>query len=355
MRLEERLGPKHLPLPTGPQGDSPVGLLLRRAADRSTRGARTDGRVLALAIEGGGLSGAVSAGMCVILEAAGVIDAVDVIYGTSSGALNGSFTAAGQAAIGSTNYEDTANRRFSNPMRLLVGRPAVDFDLLFDDIIRNRKPYDPTALETGPPFRALGVNLKTRALEVLRDFEDIEDLMAAVRVSCSLPLLSGPPVVYKGVPMADGGLIESMPYRTAQGDGATDVIVLRSRPASYRKEAYPRYMISILKRRAHPALADLVEARPGLYNAEADELETLTRTGVSVVQIVPAEDSPRVSQTERSPTKVRAGLQAGARAAAVALQLPQPELFWQPAVYVGGRQHAVEPDASMRSISALDA
>ena len=45
------------------------------------RGARRDDRVLALAIEGGGLRGAISGGMCVALEAAGLIDAVDVIYG----------------------------------------------------------------------------------------------------------------------------------------------------------------------------------------------------------------------------------------------------------------------------------
>jgi hypothetical protein len=43
----------------------------------------------------------ISAGRCLLLEKAGLVDAVDVIYGTSSGALNGSFTAAGQAALGS--------------------------------------------------------------------------------------------------------------------------------------------------------------------------------------------------------------------------------------------------------------
>ena len=50
------------------------------------------------------MRGVVSAGMCVLLEQAGLIDAIDVIYGVSSGALNGSFTAAGQAALGATNY-----------------------------------------------------------------------------------------------------------------------------------------------------------------------------------------------------------------------------------------------------------
>ncbi len=77
--------------------------MLTRVADGSRRGARSDGALIALAIEGGGSRGVVSAGMCVLLEKVGLIDAVDLIYGTSSGALNGSFTAAGQAALGSTN------------------------------------------------------------------------------------------------------------------------------------------------------------------------------------------------------------------------------------------------------------
>jgi predicted acylesterase/phospholipase RssA len=75
--------------------------MLARILDGSRRGARTDQAVIALAIEAGGSRGVISAGRCLLLEKAGLVDAVDVIYGTSSGALNGSFTAAGQAALGS--------------------------------------------------------------------------------------------------------------------------------------------------------------------------------------------------------------------------------------------------------------
>ena len=45
------------------------------------------------AVEGRGLRGSVSAGMCVALEAAGLIPAFDRIYGCSAGALNGAFAA----------------------------------------------------------------------------------------------------------------------------------------------------------------------------------------------------------------------------------------------------------------------
>ncbi|MGO8907135.1 MAG: hypothetical protein ACLQMH_16180 [Solirubrobacteraceae bacterium] len=41
--------------------------MLTRLAEGSRRGARTDQAVIALAIEGGGWHGVVSAGMCVLL------------------------------------------------------------------------------------------------------------------------------------------------------------------------------------------------------------------------------------------------------------------------------------------------
>jgi predicted acylesterase/phospholipase RssA len=337
MKLHRTLRPADaLPPPPPPPGDAPhpiVDLLLQRLASGYKRESRTDGAVIALAIEGGGLGGAVSAGMCLVLEQAGLIDAVDVIYGTSSGALNGSFTAAGQAALGSTNYLDTANRRFANPLRILWGRTAIDFDLLFDDLIRNRKPYDAEGLAAGPPFRALGVDLETSQPIVLRDFADVEELMLAVRVSCSLPLLSGPPVQYRGRPMADGGLLESMPYRTAFAEGATHVLVLRSRPATYRKEAYPKALVELVRRAGHPALAPLVRERPDHYNTEAEHLQKISTSDPTLLQVAPAANSPKVSQLERSDQVIREGMAAGANAAAQAFGLPAIDLFWQPSAY----------------------
>jgi predicted patatin/cPLA2 family phospholipase len=310
-----------------------INLMLKRARDESRRDARRDGATIALAIEGGGLGGAVSAGMCVFLEQAGLVDAVDVIYGTSSGALNGSFTASGQAALGSTNYLDTANRRFANPMRMAFGRAAIDFDLLFEDLIRNRKPYSEAGLAKGPPFRALGVDLDENELRVLADFADVEELMSAVRVSCALPLLSGDPPIFRGRAMADGGLVESMPYSAARDGGATHVLVLRSRPTTYRKNRYPSAMIAYARRSSHPSIPQLLESRPDRYNEEAAYLEEIGESDPSILQINPLPDTLKVSQLERSTETIRAGMADGARAAAVAFGVQTVDLYWQPEVY----------------------
>lgn len=310
-----------------------IELMLERRVEGSRRGARTDEATVALAIEGGGSCGVISGGMCLLLEKAGMIDAVDVIYGTSSGALNGSFTAAGQAALGATNYLDVASMHFANPLRVFTGRAVIDFDYLFDELIGTRKPYDPVGLATGPAFRALCVDLASSTLVVLGDFLDTRELAIAVRASCSLPLLSDAPTSFRGRPMADGSLIESIPYAAALSGEATHVLVLRSHTAEYRQDPYPRALIEFARRAAHPAVARLMQERPDRYNSEAEYLGTVDGGEPCVLQITPPGGAPRVGNLELSSHAIREGLAVGARVAAAAFGLPPVEVLWQPELY----------------------
>lgn len=85
-------------------------LVATRVLEGSRPGERTDGARVALAIEGGGMAGAVTGGMCVALESWGLVDGFDVIYGSSSGALNASYAALGQARQRVNMYEEVAAR-----------------------------------------------------------------------------------------------------------------------------------------------------------------------------------------------------------------------------------------------------
>lgn len=154
----EVLGPQHVG--THDYKPHPVkDLMIERLASESQRGERDDGFKVALAIEGGGYAGAVSAGMLVVLEQVGFIKTVDEIVGTSTGSLNGASAAAGQAALGSINYTELLDTNFINPWRALGGRKIVNFDRLMGDLIRDRRPIDPDKLASGPAFGAVSVNL----------------------------------------------------------------------------------------------------------------------------------------------------------------------------------------------------
>jgi hypothetical protein len=226
--------------------------------------------VLALAIEGGGMGGAVSAGMCVMLDALGLVQSFDVVYGSSSGALNGLWTAAGQASLGATNYEDAASREFISTLRLLRGRPIVDMRFLFEEIASRVKPFSPDGLAAGPELRVLACSLERREAAVLRDFVSPAETLAAVRASCALPALA-----------------ELLSHRAERYNAAAEELAGRA-------------------------------GEPGL--------------GGRVVQLaVPERDV--VGRLERDRERVLGGQRAGAREVAAALCRDPAELLWRPQAY----------------------
>jgi predicted patatin/cPLA2 family phospholipase len=312
--------------------------VLRIAAERARAGSRPrrrdDPHVLALAIEGGGMGGAVSAGMCVMLEALGLIPSFDVVYGCSSGALNGLWTAAGQAALGATNYEDAASREFISALRLLRGKPIVDLEFLFDQIATHVKPYSVARLADGPEFRAIATAVERREGIVLRDFSSPQETLAAVRASCALPLLGGELPSLRGELLADGGLVEAVPYESALRDGATHVLVLRSRTAAHRKPATNPAALAAVAHQ-HPALREVLRERPDRYNVAAETLSGLAEDpvlGERVLQLAVGEQNV-VGRLERDRAAVVSGLQAGAHEVAGALSRQPAALLWQPLAY----------------------
>ena len=325
------------------QVSSPVlRVILERARAGSRPGARDDGHVVCLAIEGGGMRGAVSAGMSVVLEAAGLVPAFDRIYGVSAGALNGCATATGQAALSATHYQDAATRRIFNPVRPLVGRPAIDLDFLFDDVIRGRKPLAFPALSSGPEFRALATSLDTLSLRVLANFADESELIQAVRASAAIPRLGGKPPLFRGEPMADGGMIEPIPFETAFREGATHVLVLRSRSAPFRKPLRSELSHSVVVR-ADQRLVALVKEHRGEYNRQAAMLERATADEGSsrVLQVAVPDRARLIGRLEANPDRVVDALRFGAEAMGAAVLARRVDLCWQPTVYASARPVAL--------------
>lgn len=313
--------------------ESPVlRLMLRRASEGSLPGRRDDEQLLCLAIEGGGMRGAVSAGMCLVLEAAGLTGAFDRIYGVSAGALNGWGVAAGQAALSASNYRDAVVRHVIRPTGPLRGRPLVDLDLLFDELIAGRRPLSAGPALAAPELRALATSLETMSLRVLRDFADLDELICAVRASAFLPRFAGEPPVFRGEQMADGSLIEPIPFRTAVAEGATHVLVLRSRPAGYRRGAFSE-LGPALAVRDDQRLVDLLRSRHHVYNRQVEELERGRSVhGGHLHQIAVADDARLLAPLQANEERVVETIAHGAQAMGQAVLTRPVGLTWQPVV-----------------------
>ncbi len=304
--------------------------LLQRTRDGSMPGQRVDDHVVCLAIEGGGMRGAVTAGMCLVLEAAGLTQAFDRVYGVSAGALNGWALCAGQAAVGAMHYQDAVAAGVVDLTGPLWGRPLVDFELLFDDLIAARRPLSFERLASGPDLRVLATSLETTSLRVLQRFEDLGEVLAAVRASSFLPRFSGAAPLFRGEHMADGSLLEPIPLASALEEGATHVLVLRSRPADYRKSALSE-LGELLALRGEPALAETLRARQAIYNRQAAELQEHRHPAGTHVHQVAVEGHARlVAPLQASAERVGEALQMGAGAMAGEILARAVDVHWLP-------------------------
>ncbi|TNM41958.1 patatin family protein [Nocardioides albidus] len=216
--------------------------LLRALLDRqhsdSRPGQRDDGLRIALAIEGGGSRAAYSAGMALALDEAGLTGCFDDVYGTSGGALNGAWLLTGEAQrwIRSWAWPEVADAKVTDPRRVLRGGPVVDLGRLVHHVYESITPMDFDAILASPiGFHPIATDARSgRATDLASYVVDRPSLQTALRASSCLPLLAGRPVRLGGRTFVDGGLSEGVPFRTALDQGATHVLVLRTRRSDQR-------------------------------------------------------------------------------------------------------------------------
>ena len=197
----------------------------------SRPGHRDDPYRIALSIEGGGMRGTVSAGMALALHELGVVPAFDAVYGASAGAITGAWllssTPEGLRGWADPDYARTLIRWSA----LLRGRPVVDVRTLIEVIYQTEFPMDfGSVLASEIEYHPLGTDAETGKSTDLRPLIGTPvELRLALRASASLPFLAGPPVELRGQRFYDAGVAESIPFRTPLAQGATHVLILRSR------------------------------------------------------------------------------------------------------------------------------
>src|SRR5947209_12381435 len=139
--------------------EHPVLQILRQRRETGSKpGARDDSAKVALAIEGGGMRGAISAAMCTQLDDAGFSDAFDVVYGGSSGAVNATYFVAQQCWYPlSIYFDDLATNDFVKFSRALSGSSILNLDYVFDQVFRSAKVLDYQAAIESPVSLVISV------------------------------------------------------------------------------------------------------------------------------------------------------------------------------------------------------
>jgi predicted patatin/cPLA2 family phospholipase len=308
-------------------------LLDRRTAAASLPGRRADPHMLALAIEGGGMRGVVSAGMVAAIGALGLTRVFDLVIGVSAGASNGFGLLAGLGTTTARTYLDgCADGRFIDVVRGLRRRgPVMDLDHLLDDLILGPdEERADRARASGVRFAAVATDVQSTQAVTLEGMDSRAAMRAALKASSMVPGIAGERASYAGREYVDGTVAESIPYAAALAVGATHVLVLQTRPFGVdlrRPSRGERLLVGRALRRANPALVGRYAGRPERYLREVEELAERTADGAGppyLATIRPRAGTPPVGHLEQDRATLLAGAIAGVRAVHLALDGREP-------------------------------
>jgi predicted patatin/cPLA2 family phospholipase len=326
---------------TEDQRDHPVVRLIRQRREQGSLPAhRSDGRRVALVIEGGGMRGVVSAGMTAAIEQLGFANAFDEIHGASAGAFNAAFLIAGQASYLTGLYQHGfGNPRFVSVRRVLRGQSLFNMDYVVNEVWRTQRPlHTDRILESAIDLHCTATDVETAESVDLTDLRDDAEIRTAMLASARLPWLAGAPVSFRGRLLFDATLAEAVPVRVPRRT-ATDMLVLQTRPHGMAHTPLSNGVANLTDRylvKFNPALVELRRTRSARYDALVGELarqsqDPHARPAVCVIR--PPAGSPMISQMENRAAAMASAAGHGFRAAWMALEGADPEVVSVPRAF----------------------
>ena len=264
---------------------------------------------IGLVLEGGGMRGVFTAGVCDALLDYGVT--FPYVIGTSAGASNGCVYLARQR--GRNRYIDIdmhALRPYVGLRSVLRGQGVIDLDFIFNEVEQKYYPFDfETYAQCGSRFVIVSTNAETGEAVYTEEKEDFGRFVDASRASCSLPLLC-PKWHIDGIPMVDGGVADSIPFDKALTDGCKRVVVVSTKDAGYRKSEKRVWMPGRVYKE-YPLLRKALQSRGERYNKQLDRLKALENEGVA--KVVRPESMYGVGRTTRDAEALEALYAEGLR------------------------------------------
>jgi predicted patatin/cPLA2 family phospholipase len=281
-----------------------------RAANSEKSGG--EGIVAGLVVQGGAMRGVYSIGAISVLQDFGFSAGIDYAVGSSSGAINASYFAAGQCHDAINGYlEDLPNERFINWWRV---KPILDIDYLTDEVIAKRQHLDIAKIVSSTiTLKILITDAETGEAVEVDGREAGGKLYEVLRASAAIPLFYNRIVRINERSFLDGGIAEAVPFARAIEWGCSDILVVLTNAPSYREDGMvglKALLVRIMLRSfSDRVIAKLISPDPTFNQTmrlleEPGELVEEVRVAV----IYPSDPARMVSRTTRN----RAALQAAA-------------------------------------------
>jgi len=120
-------------------------------------------------------------------------------------------------------------------------------------------------------------NCLTGEADYFEEKKDKNRVIDIVRASSSLPFVC--PIAYvDGIPMLDGGIVDSIPLQRAIHDGYRNNVVVLTRNHGYRKENKDIRIPPFVYRK-YPKMREALSRRCAAYNAQLEMVERMEEEG----------------------------------------------------------------------------
>jgi predicted patatin/cPLA2 family phospholipase len=315
----------------GVNPDQTIGLLKERADQLRQGITPADDRKIGLVVEGGAMRGVISCAALQGLEELGMTGVFDEVYAASAGAVNAAYFLAGQAGYATTiYYQKINNSRF---IRSMWHRQVVDLDELFDSIVRRERPLQvEKVLASGSQFFVVIADAKTGESFLAHAQSSATPVLTLLKASSAMPLLYNGLVDVDGRQCFDGGLINPLPIMDAIENGCTDLLILLTRPESYR-ECTPggleQRLFDMRCARGNSQIMNAYRDAPIRANALRDIAlgKQDVPPGINIATICPGEADPKIERTTCNAVLLKSAAVASVRQTLVAFGYPVEEII----------------------------
>ena len=231
-----------------------------------------------LVLEGGGMRGVFTSGVLDAFMKHGLY--FKYVVAVSAGACNGlSYVSRQPRRARISNIDMLVKYDYLGVRHLLTQGCIFDPELLYDRFPNELIPYDYDTYFASPTtFEMVATNCLTGRAEYLLEKDgNRQRLLDVVRASSSLPYVTRV-VMVDGVPMLDGGIVDSIPIERSISQGYTRHVVVATRNRGFRNTGKDRKIPSFIYKR-YPRLRVALSHRIAVYNAQLEMLERMENEG----------------------------------------------------------------------------
>jgi predicted patatin/cPLA2 family phospholipase len=234
-----------------------------------------------LVLEGGGMRGVFTSG---VLDAMMKYDCYfPYVVAVSAGACNGiSYMSRQPRRARYANIDMLEKYDYISLKSLLVQGSIFDPNFLYERFPKEIVPFDEEAYRNNPAtFEVVTTNCLTGRAEYLSEKDDMNRLVNIVRASSSLPYVAQITHI-DGVPMLDGGIVDSIPIQRSIDTGHGFNVVVMTRNRGFRSSDLEVKTPKILYGK-YPRLRVALSHHVEVYNQQLDMIERMEDWGEIVV------------------------------------------------------------------------